>query len=177
MKKAFPILVAALILILTQFAASANPDASLLRAAKSAFASKKGQLNNQRYITIIDYRKNIFQTRLWVYDSHTDQIVLASRVSHAWESGMLYASSVSNQSGSNKSCIGTFITMGTYSGKFGYSLRIKGVSANLNTNALSRTIIFHTGLTYSNGCFMTDSKTNKRLINLIKGGSLVYVSK
>jgi len=45
----------------------------------------------------------------------------------------------------------------------------------VNGNARRRAIIFHPGLTYSAGCFMTAPDVNGRLIPLIRGGSLVAV--
>jgi len=179
MKKALLLLIS-LFLVGLWFSSGAVPlDATLLRKAEGECTKRRSQLNNKRYVTIIDYRKNLLQHRLWVYDRVKQQVVLNARVSHAWNSGFLYANDFSNSDGSNKNCTGSFITLDSYQGHFGYALRVQGVSEAVNTNALKRAIVFHPdpGYRWSKGCFMTDAKTNVTLINLIKGGSLVYVAR
>jgi hypothetical protein len=162
---------------LVSMVATSNPSDNTLIIAKKVYQANKSKLANKRYITIIDYTKSILQTRLFVYDTQTDKVVLSSRVSHAWNSGLLYATDFSNDNGSEKSSIGTYITGDSYNGKFGYSMRIKGLNKGVNDNAMSRAIVFHEGNTYTLGCFATPSDTNKKLIDMIKGGSLVYVYK
>lgn len=157
-----------------------------LHAAKSAFVSNGSRIHNKRYITVIDYRQNILSRRLWVYDVIKQKVVLHCRVSHALNSGLLHATDFSNVDGSLKSCTGNFITQKVYNGRFGYSMRIKGISST-NTNAYSRSVVFHSGIkigaleyrgpTYSFGCFVTNRQTNKQLLDLIAGGSLVFVYK
>ena len=66
----------------------------------------------------------------------------------------------------------------TYKGKFGYSLNIKGLDKGVNNLAYGRRIIFHkmTNKPWSLGCFTVPQKKAKKLINLIKGGTLIYVA-
>jgi len=108
-----------------------------------------------------------------------EEIVISSRVSHAWNSGFLYASDFSNKSGSNKSSKGTFITEGTKHGRFGYSMVINGLDSNVNNNARSRAVIFHStkkmSNPWSNGCFATSDEINNQIIDLTKNGCLVIV--
>jgi L,D-peptidoglycan transpeptidase YkuD (ErfK/YbiS/YcfS/YnhG family) len=155
--------------------ASSNPSDDVLTLAKKEYQANKAKLDNKRYITIIDYSKSILQTRLYVYDTKTGDVVLSSRVSHAWNSGVLYATDFSNTNGSEKTCTGSFITGESYSGKFGFSMRVRGITKGINENAMSRAIVFHEGYTYTLGCFATPPDTNRTLIGMIKGGSLVYV--
>jgi hypothetical protein len=153
-------------------------DASLLRRATQEFAARKGQLDNRGYITIIDYRLDMLQPRLFVYSTQSHQVVVTCRVSHAWGSGLLYATAFSNEVGSEKSCVGVFRTVQhVYSGKFGKSLRVDGLSIGVNDKARARAVIFHQdpGYQWSKGCFMTNAAMNSRLISLIQGGSLVVV--
>ena len=102
-------------------------------------------------------------------------MVLRARVSHAWNSGPVYATRFSDVNGSRCSSRGVFLTEETFDGRFGPSLRVRGLSPGVNGNARRRAIIFHPGLTYSAGCFMTAPDVNGRLIPLIRGGSLVAV--
>lgn len=154
-------------------------DSELLRRAEAEFTRQKPHLTKQRYITLIDYRRHILQKRMWVFDRKERRVVLNARVSHAFKSGVLYPTQFSNIDGTNKSCTGSFITLKPYTGKFGYSMRIKGVTKGVNDNAHSRAIVFHPDpwYKYSKGCFMTDGQINARLIHLIEGGSLVYVTR
>ena len=178
MKKALLFLLAASVLVVWHMSSDADLDPALLLRAEQAWLAQREGITNKRYLTIVTYRKSLLQTRLYVVDRTSRKVVLASRVSHALNSGLLYANSFSNEDGSRKSCIGSFITQDIYRGKFGFSLRVRGVSPE-NDNALARYVIFHTdpGYRLSAGCWMTDAATNRRLINLIKGGSLVLVSR
>jgi hypothetical protein len=149
-------------------------DPVLLRKAKQEYRVNRSRLHNKRYVTLIDYRKSILEDRLYVFDLEKQEVVLTSRVSHAFKSGMLYPTAFSNVVGSEQSCYGSFLTGETYQGKFGYSLRIDGLSRT-NSNSRVRAVIFHPGYTWSAGCYMTEPAVNNRLINLITGKSLVVV--
>jgi hypothetical protein len=131
------------------------------------------------YVIIVDYRKNIMSERLFVLDMIKKEIVISSKVSHAWKSGFLHPSDFSNKSGSNKSSKGSFITEGTKQGRFGYSMIIKGLDSGVNNHAKDRSVIFHStkkmSNPWSNGCFATSDETNKRIIDLTKNGCLVVV--
>ena len=151
-------------------------DAELIAEAKSLAAANRNQGCASPYVTLIDYRRSILAQRLAVVDTRgAGHVVLRARVSHAWNSGLLYATRFSNVDGSRCSCQGVFLTQETYVGRFGPSLRVRGLNPGINANARARAIIFHAGLTYSAGCFMTAPDVNERLIALIKNGSLVAV--
>lgn len=130
-------------------------------------------------VIIIDYRKNIMSDRLFVINLKTGKIVLESTVSHAWNSGVLYATKYSNTPKSEKSSKGNYITLGTKYGKFGYSMIIRGMDYKVNHNAQSRAIIFHSNrkmkTKWSQGCFATPEDINKKIINMTKNGTLVCV--
>jgi hypothetical protein len=108
-----------------------------------------------------------------------NHVVLSSNVSHAWNTGAMYARKFSNELGSNTSCKGNFLTRGTKYGKYGYSMVIKGLDQGINDKALSRAIIFHSDAKmktkWSWGCFATPEKINKQIIDLTKNGVLVCV--
>lgn len=130
-------------------------------------------------VIVIDYRKNILKERLFLLNMKTNEIILSSRVSHAWNSGVLYPNDMSNIPETNKTSGGNFLTLGTKFGAFGYSMIIKGLDQGINNNAQNRHIIFHSDAKmptiWSNGCFATSEKTNKALIDLTKNGVLVCV--
>lgn len=143
------------------------------------FRMKKYNPKRKDYVVIIDYRKNLFSERLYILDMRIKKIILSTKVSHAWNSGVFYPNSYSNVSGTNKSSKGNFITRGTKFGSFGYSMIIDGLDKGINTNAKSRAIIFHPDTKmktkWSNGCFATSESVNKKIIDLTKNGVLVCV--
>ena len=133
------------------------------------------------YVAVIDYKKGIFSDRLYIINVKTNETIIKSRVSHAWNSGSIYPTDFSNFPGSEKSCYGTFITRGTYNGKFGYSMIVDGLDQGVNNKARSRAIIFHPSdkmkTPWSSGCFATPEATNRKIIDQIKNGCLVIVIK
>lgn len=135
----------------------------------------------KQYAIIIDYRKNIFAERLYVIDVKTGYILIRSRVSHAFKSGVLFATNFSNVCGSNKSSSGNFITGDIVYGKFGRSMVIHGLDKGINDNVQKRMIIFHSNkkmaTMWSLGCFATPEDVNKDLIDLTHNGCLVSVIK
>jgi len=139
---------------------------------------EKYKVPNKRYVTIIDYSKSIISTRLYLVDIEKNQIVMRSTVAHALNSGLVYPTKFSNDKGSNKSCLGAFKTMQTYYGKYGYSLQIEGLDNGINSNSLGRNIVFHSNkkmkFKWTLGCFATPEEINQKLIDKIKGGTLVY---
>ncbi len=140
---------------------------------------KKYQPPRRDYVIIIDYRKSILSERLYLLDMKKANVVLSSNVSHAWNTGSIYARKFSNELGSNTSCNGNFLTRGTKYGKYGYSMIVKGLDQGINDKALSRAIIFHSDTKmktkWSWGCFATTEKINKQIIDLTKNGVLVCV--
>jgi hypothetical protein len=127
----------------------------------------------------VDYNLGIFSERLFVINIKTKEIVIQSKVSHAFNSGLIYATDFSNTSGTNKTCVGVFQTENTKVGGFGYSMVINGLDYGVNDNAKNRAIIFHSNklmkTQWSNGCFATDEKINKQIIDLTHNGCLVIV--
>jgi hypothetical protein len=135
---------------------------------------------NKNYVVFIDYSKPISEERLYVIDMNTSETILTTKVAHGINSGKEYATDFSNVNKSLKSSLGVYVTQETYYGHFGYSLRVNGLDKT-NSNARHRKIIFHSNkkmrTKWSFGCFSTDEKINKKLIDIIKNGCLVYVYK
>lgn len=157
-----------------------NPNNNLIFLAKQ----KQLQYNivKKDYVVIIDYSKPMLTNRLFLIDIKNEKIILETQVSHAILSGNLYATDFSNKIDSRKSSLGAFITAETKYGHWGYSLVIDGLDKGINDNARKRKILFHSTKLMSNkkfprtyGCFATSEEINEKLINLIKGGCLVYV--
>ena len=158
--------------------AAQAPNKNLIQTAKHLQHKHFKKIKNKNKLVIIDYSLPVFKKRLWVINPKTNKILFHSRVGHAGWSGIVYATDFSNVPGSNKSSIGSFITLSTHHGKFGYSLNVKGLDRGINNNAYRRRIIFHkmNNKPWSLGCFTIPQKEAKNLINMIKGGVFVYVS-
>jgi hypothetical protein len=141
---------------------------------------KKYKVSNNKYVVMIDYSRSILENRLYLVNTQTAKVEMTSVVSHAWNSGMLFASDFSNENGSEKSSVGAYFTETTYLGKFGYSLVLKGIDKT-NSNAKKRLIVVHSSKLmksiWSAGCFALPEKNTRKMIDMIKGGCLVYAYK
>lgn len=143
---------------------------------KAMIVKKKYKVDS-RYVVMIDYSKPIYAERLYIVNTKQQRIEMTSVVSHAFKSGMVYAKDFSNVEESLKSSLGVYLTENTYYGKYGYSLALKGLDKT-NSNAKKRNIVFHSSkkmsTKWSHGCFAVPDKKSRKIIEMIKGGSLVY---
>lgn len=162
------------------------PD-KLLAEALAYFDKNLSKIKNPRYLSVIDFSAHSKNSRLFVIDMN-DGSVWALHVAHGSGSDKNhdgFAEKFSNVSGSNASSLGFYMTAETYSGKHGYSLRLDGLSAT-NSKARSRAIVVH-GASYvsdsnvkagrSWGCPAVSMANRTKLIDKIKGGSLIYAGK
>ncbi|WP_347359532.1 murein L,D-transpeptidase catalytic domain family protein [Bdellovibrio sp.] len=158
-----------------------------LKAAVLYFHKNKTQFKNQSVISVLDFSQKSSQKRWYFIDMKTGA-VWNVHVSHGKGSDSDhdgFAEKFSNVSGSNASSLGAYKTAETYQGSNGYSLRLDGLSST-NSNARSRAIVVH-GASYvqdstviqgrSWGCPAVSQANRDKVINLIKGGSLLYAFK
>ena len=148
----------------------------------------EGMISNSRYLTVMDFELSANQRRMWVLDLVKHKIVIHDLVSHGRNSGEEYARSFSNQAESFKSSLGFYVTGTDYIGKNDFSLRLHGVEDGFNDNAFDRGIVMH-GADYVNsryirsnkrlgrsqGCPAVPQKINKWVINIIEGGSCLFI--
>ncbi len=167
-----------------------NVDYTALRKAVSGYYAlkKRGILKNERVLTIIDYNQPSVKKRLFVIDVERNRLLASSLVAHGKNSGQDQAIRFSNVPGSFKSSLGFFVTDRTYQGKHGYSLRLRGLERGINDNALMRNIVVH-GAGYvstdfirqhgrlgrSLGCPALPLSQYREVIDLIKGGSCLFI--
>ncbi len=167
-----------------------NLDFKTLEMAVSGYMRLRSQgvLGNDDVLTIIDYNKPSVRKRLFVIDVNNNRLLASSLVAHGKNSGKNMAMSFSNVPGSYKSSLGFFVTGRTYQGKHGYSLRLKGLERGINSNAETRNIVIH-GADYvseefisrhgrlgrSLGCPALPVSSSRRLIDLIKDGSCLFI--
>ena len=156
-----------------------------LQKALAHYDRMKDDLENPDFLTIIDFSRHSGKKRFFLVDMRSGAVE-AYKTSHGSGGDSDhdgYIDEVSNISGSKMSSVGLYMTAETYSGKHGYSLRLDGLSPT-NSRARQRAIVVH-GASYINedstsksgrswGCPALDSSESSRLINFIKGGSLIF---
>jgi len=149
---------------------------------------EKHVLTKSNLLTIVDYSKPSTQKRLFVLDMTTGEVLFNSLVAHGRRSGQKYATDFSNKEDSHKSSLGFFVTLNTYFGENGYSLKLKGCETGINDKAYNRAIVMH-GADYvsekfirqngylgrSHGCPAVPREISKKIIDIIKGGSCMFL--
>ena len=137
-------------------------------------------------LTVIDYSLPSSARRLWVVDLSTNEVMMNEYVAHGERSGGTWATDFSNRFGSNRSSLGTFVTLNTYRGVRGLSLRLMGLEPGINDKAQSRGIVIHGTPNVSaaralagrvgrtEGCPAVSQASARRLIRLLEGGAVVF---
>ena len=104
---------------------------------------RKIKIKNDDNIIIIDFSKDSIEKRFYFIDLENGKIRYKTYVTHGKNSGAEKAISFSNHPNSYKSSIGFFLTRSHYNGAYGYSIRLKGLEEEFNTNAIIRGIVIH----------------------------------
>jgi len=172
---------------LTAAAPAANPKVISLAARAAECARKQGLLDGFRHLAVIDYSLPSTQPRLWVFDVTQGRLLYQELVAHGRNTGERVAERFSNVEGSKMSSLGLYQTADTYYGSNGYSLRLRGLDAGFNDNALARAIVMH-GAPYvsqaiaerlgrlgrSWGCPAVRQEVARGVIDTLKGGALLF---
>ncbi len=161
---------------------------SVLQLALSAYqkAQVKGDVKKP-LLAVIDYSLPSSKQRLWIFDLRRNRLLYNTYVAHGVNSGDVTPSHFSNQASSRASSIGTYVTQSTYTGSNGLSLNLKGLEKGFNDNAYNRRVVMH-GAWYvdpnfirksgragrSWGCPSISQALAKPVINLLKGGSVLF---
>lgn len=172
---------------LSRLAPSADPRVLQLAVAAMECAQASGVGREAQRLAVIDYSRPSLAPRLWVFDLAAGKLLYEEVVAHGQGSGDNFATRFSNDDGSHQSSLGLFVTADTYSGRNGYSLRMKGLEPGVNDAAMSRAIVMH-GAPYvdpqrgksmgrlgrSWGCPAVRSAIAKPMIDLLKGGQFLF---
>lgn len=147
------------------------------------------ELSSKKLLSIIDFSKPSNEERFFIIDVENQKLLYHTLVAHGKNSGYLNATKFSNRMGSHKSSLGFYRTGKSYFGKRGYSLQLEGLEKGINDNAHLRGIVIH-GANYVNekfitgnnsmlgrswGCPAVSRKLNREIIDLLKGGSCLYI--
>jgi hypothetical protein len=161
----------------------------VLELASTAYrcGERQGRFD-RRILTIIDYSLPSNQPRLWVIDVEHVKVLFHELVAHGQGSGGgTMAVAFSNQTGSHQSSLGLFRTDETYTGRFGYSLRLSGLEPAINDKARQRAIVMHGSSEVSEsfaarwgmigpswGCPAVPEAVAPQIIDSIAGGSAIF---
>jgi hypothetical protein len=172
---------------LANVAPSLDPRVLELALRASSCAERRGLLATSDTLTVIDYTRPSTEPRLWVLDLARRALLHEELVAHGRGTGDNHAQRFSNDPGSHQSSLGLFVTLDTYAGKHGRSLRLQGLEAGVNDRALERAIVMH-GAQYvadafaflhgrlgrSWGCPALAIDVAQRVIDRIRGGSPLF---
>lgn len=156
----------------------------LLENALQYYDFNKSRIKVKGVLTIIDFSQHSSKRRLYIINMETGSVerhVVAHGSGSDPENDGIPAA-FSNTEGSLKSSLGYYVTAETYSGKWGTSLRLDGLSST-NSNVRQRAVVMH-GASYvvdgkslqgrSWGCPALPMAEKDAVIARVKGGSLMY---
>lgn len=163
----------------------------LLERARAALAAKRPSLQHTDVIGIADFARASRDPRFYLlYPASgmiTEYHVTHGRGSDPAHSG--YLNYFSNRPGSEASSAGAYVTGDVYYGKYGRSLRLKGLDYT-NSNAESRAIVVHSAsyaepemveqygkLGRSEGCFALSQLSLQYVLQQLGPGRLLYADK
>ena len=169
--------------------APAGIDPQLFARAKAALDMH--QVYARDTIGIADFSKPSAEPRFHVVDLASGQVeshrVCHGRGSDPAHSG--YLERFSNDFGSYATSNGTYVTSDYYDGKYGLSLRVRGLDAS-NSNAESRAIVIHNAwyaeddmvplhgqLGRSEGCFAMSKASQYQVMRRLAGGRMIFAEK
>ncbi len=170
----------------------AGLDLDVFQKAATGFFNLKAANKVPQYssiITIVDLAKSSRTKRMWIVDLINKELVLHTWVAHGNGSGDDVPAYFSNENDSHASSLGFYVTDKVYNGKHGRSLKLEGMDAGFNDNALSRSIVVH-GAPYvsqrsidqlgrlgrSEGCPAVSPKVVNKVINTMKGKTVLFIN-
>src|SRR3954447_14378771 len=169
--------------------APAGIDPKLFARAKAAL--DQHQIYARDTIGIADFSRPSSEPRFHVVDLASGQVeshrVCHGRGSDPAHSG--YLERFSNDFGSYATSNGTYTTGDYYDGKYGLSMKVRGLDWS-NNNAESRAIVIHNAwyaeddmiplhgmLGRSEGCFAMSRKSQFDVMRKLAGGRMIYADK
>ena len=172
-------------------AAPLGIDPALFARAKAALDSHPYGIRHRDVIGIVDFSLGSNLPRFHVVDlmagTAQSHAVAHGRGSDPDHSG--YVERFSNEFGSYASSNGTYATAETYDGKYGLSMKVRGLDWS-NNNAEARAIVIHNAwyaepemiaahgkLGRSEGCFAFSRASQWQVMNRLADGRMIYADK
>lgn len=144
---------------------------------------------NSSVITVVDLSKPSHEKRMWIIDVLTKHLIINTWVAHGSGSGDDVATQFSDINDSHQSSLGFYLTDNVYMGKHGKSLRLDGLDEGFNSTARARDIVLHAAkyvgqrtidemgrLGHSFGCPAVAPEVRDRIINTIKGRTVLFIN-
>ena len=166
-------------------------DPQLLARARAAFDANKRLLRHTDVVGITDFSKRSAEKRFYLLDTRSSR-VSSHFVSHGRGSDPAHCGQLerfSNAYGSNASSAGAYLTGNYYHGKYGRSMKLKGLE-HRNNNAEGRAIVVHSAwyaepavihehgkLGRSEGCFAMSYASLQEVLTRLGPGRLLYADK
>ena len=148
---------------------------------------RKGAIARTGILTICDFSQPSSKKRMYIIDVDHFKLLVNTFVAHGKNSGLQYAKKFSNRPESLQSSLGFFVTMNTYFGKHGLSLRLNGMERGFNDKAEQRAVVIH-GADYigahrlnapymgrSFGCPAVPQAEAAKVIRLIKDKTCFFI--
>jgi hypothetical protein len=166
-----------------------NP--ALRARALAALETNRNRIRNGDVIGIADFNRFSREPRFYIVDLRsgftTQHLVAHGRGSDPGHLGWLER--FSNEIGSEATSEGAYLTGDSYTGKYGWSLRLFGLDGS-NSNALTRSIVVHSAwyaepkvaetfgkLGRSEGCFALPGVSHAEAMTRLGSGRMLYAEK
>ncbi|WP_165356330.1 murein L,D-transpeptidase catalytic domain family protein [Sphingosinicella sp. BN140058] len=166
-------------------------DPRLLARARAAFDANRNRIRRTDLVAITDFSRASREPRFFILDTNTGKVsshyVAHGRGSDPDHSG--YLEHFSNAFGSNATSAGAYITGDYYNGKYGRSMKVKGLERR-NDNAEGRAIVVHSAwyaepevirehgkLGRSEGCFALSHASLQEVLRRLGPGHFLYADK
>ena len=163
----------------------------LVAAARASFDRHRSQLRHTDVVGIVDFSKVSRDPRFYMLDTNSGRIsehfVSHGRGSDPAHTGWLHQ--FSNRHGSNASSEGAYLTTEFYHGKYGRSMRVRGLDYT-NSNAEARAIVVHSAwyaepahlathglLGRSEGCFAMSYNSLQETMGRLGPGHFLYAAR
>lgn len=172
------------------FTAPGGINPTLFSKAKAALDSR-AWIRNRDFIGVVDFEQGSSESRFHVVHLPSGHVE-SFRVAHGSGSDPGHTGFLdhfSNRPGSEATSNGAYTTSETYQGKYGLSMKVRGLDWT-NNNAESRAIVIHNAwyaepemveihgkLGRSQGCFAFSRKDQWHVMQRLGEGRLIYADK
>lgn len=166
-------------------------DPRIVTRARAAFDRHRSRIAHGDIVGIADFTRASATPRFYLLDTNTGRVtthlVSHGRGSDPAHTGFLHH--FSNQFGSEASSNGAYLTSEYYHGKYGRSMRVRGLDHS-NSNAEARAIVVHTAwyaepnvvaetgrLGRSEGCFALPNRSLQEVLARLGPGRFLYADR
>ena len=166
-------------------------DPRIVARARAAFDRHRSRITHGDIVGIADFTRPSADPRFFLLDTFTGRVtrhlVAHGRGSDPAHTGFLQM--FSNRVGSEASSSGSYVTSAYYQGRYGRSMRVRGLDPS-NSNAETRAIVIHTAwyaepnvvaetgrLGRSEGCFALPHTSLREALARLGPGHFIYADK